>query len=394
MTLGARVGIENYQKYVKGFGYYEKTGIDLPGEGNSIFASQMTELDLAIYAFGQNFNVTPIQHITAISAVANGGNLLTPYVVEKITDHSGNVIYSHKNEVKRTTVSADVCKTISTMLEEGVSGDGGAKNAYVAGYKVAAKTGTSEKKERECPRCGYTAELKTVDGQNKFVCSVCKYTGEPDEFEVSEDYICSTVAYAPADDPQVAIIIIVDEPTKGVLYGSTVAAPYVSDALEKILPQLGITAEYSESELSKLKVSVGSYRSWSVDEAKEAVETKGLKCVVVGDGETVSAQKPSAGSYVEKNSGGTVYLYTDPNLVEKNVTVPDLTGLTAATANAKLIGLGLNIRVEGNKNHLTGTSAVVFSQSVAPGTLVAKGEVIKLTFIEIDADEAPSYRDD
>ena len=149
MTLGKRVGIENYQKYVKAFGYNEKTGIDLPGEGNSIFASEMTELDLVIYAFGQNFTVTPIQHISAISAVANGGTLVTPYVVEKISDTAGNVIYEHEVEVKRQVVSEEVCKTLAKMLEEGVSGDGGAKNAYVAGFRVAAKTGTSEKKERD-----------------------------------------------------------------------------------------------------------------------------------------------------------------------------------------------------------------------------------------------------
>ena len=154
MTLGKRVGIEKYQKYVNAFGYNEKTGIDLPGEGNSIFASEMTELDLAIYAFGQNFKVTPIQQITAISAVANGGELVTPYIVETVSDKSGNVVYRHETEIKRQVISESVCETLCTVLEEGVSGDGGAKNAYVAGYRVAAKTGTSEKKERECPRCG------------------------------------------------------------------------------------------------------------------------------------------------------------------------------------------------------------------------------------------------
>lgn len=356
MTLGGRIGIENYQDYAEAFGYYEKTGIDLPGEGNSIFNSQMSELDLAIYAFGQNFNVTPIQHITAISAVANGGTLYTPYLVEKITDNAGNIVYSHETEVKREVVSEDICKTISTILEEGVSGGGGAKNAYVAGYKVAAKTGTSEKKD----------------------------AGKEDM------YICSTVAYAPADDPQVAIIIIVDEPTKGVLYGSTVAAPYVSDALEKILPQLGVTAEYSDSELAKMAVKVGSYRTWSVNKAKSSIEASGLSCVVIGNGDTVSAQLPASGAYMEK-ADGTVYLYTDSSLVTKDVTVIDMTGWTAAKANAWIISQGLNIKIEGTKNYLTGTGAVVYKQSVAAGTKVAKGEVITLTFRYMDADEDPDY---
>ncbi|MBO7310422.1 MAG: PASTA domain-containing protein [Clostridia bacterium] len=359
MTLGGRIGIADYEDYVEAFGYREKTGVDLPGEANSIFIDQMSELDLAIYAFGQNFNVTPIQHIAAISSVANGGTLYTPYVVEKITDNSGNVIYSHELEVKRETVSEDVCKTISKILEEGVSGDGGAKNAYVAGYKVAAKTGTSEKKN----------------------------VGKEDM------YICSTVAYAPADDPQVAIIIIVDEPTEGTLYGSTVAAPYVGEALKNILPQLGITAEYTENELKKLSVRVGSYTSWSLDKAKQSIENAGLKYKVIGDGDKVVAQLPASGASIEK-ADGVVYLYTDKSLMSENenmVTIPDFTGMTAAQANARVINLGLNIKIEGTKNYTTGTGAVVYSQSIAAGTKVSKGQVITLNFRYMDPDEDPDY---
>ena len=205
-------------------------------------------------------------------------------------------------------------------------------------------------------------------------------------------YICSTVAYAPADDPQVAIIIMVDEPTKGVLYGSTVAAPYVSDALENIMPQLGITAEYSESELAKLSIKVGNYRNWSVSSAIEHITERGLDYEIVGNGDVVAAQKPSAGAAIEKKDGK-IYLYTDSSLVTKDVTVPDLVGDNPARANAILIGLGLNIKIEGSKNHLTGTSATVISQSVAPGTKVARGEVITLTFRHMDGDEEPNYRD-
>ena len=359
MTLGLRVGIDNFTQYVDTFGYYEKTGVDLPGEGNSIFISEMSELDLAIYAFGQNFNVTPIQHITAIASVANGGELLTPYVVEKVTDNSGNVVYSHETEVKRATVSEETCKTISTILEEGVSGDGGAKNAYVAGYRVAAKTGTSEKKD----------------------------AGK------EEMYICSTVAYAPADDPQIAIIIIVDEPTKGSLYGSTVAAPYVADALEKILPQMGVTAEYTDAELAKLAVRVGNYRTWSVDDAIDAIKEKGLSYEVVGNGDTVAAQRPASGEYVEKQNGK-VYLYTDSSLMTDDVTVPNLIGKTPSTANAMLIGVGLNIRVDGTKNHLTDNIAVAVEQSIPAGTKVAKGTVITVVFrYPEDEDYDAGYRD-
>lgn len=335
MTLGKLVGIDNFNKYVKAFGYLETTGIDLPGEASGIFTTKMTQLDLVIYAFGQNFNVSPIQQITAISAVANGGHLMTPYIVDKITDDEGNVIFQHETVAKRQVVSKEVCDKISVMLEAGVSGDGGAKNAGVKGYKIAAKTGTSEKKEMghdfvtvsnyktltvaeakkaieesglKCVVVGNAASTAVVSGQTPAASSrmvkeggtVTLYTTESTatvkvpqligktieeakillaeaglnfnikntgihskiitqsvtsgssvergsiiELTFPEGYVCSTVAYAPADDPEIAIIIIVDEPTKGSLYGSTVAAPYVSDALEKILPYLGYEPNFN-----------------------------------------------------------------------------------------------------------------------------------------------------
>ena len=319
----------------------------------------MTGLDLAIYAFGQNFNVTPIQQIMAVSAVANGGDLVTPYLVEKITDDSGNIIYSHNVEVKRQVISEDICKTIAQMLEEGVSGDGGAKNAYVAGYRVAAKTGTSEKKDA---------------GKEGM-------------------YICSTVAFAPADDPEIAIIIIVDEPTKGVLYGSSVAAPYVSAALKNIMPYLGVEAVYTEAELAKMAVKVGSYKNWSASAAKNSIEKNlGVKVTVVGElNGTVKDQLPASGSYIEKSSGNIV-LYVGNNTPEENITVPNLIGMTAVAANQELINLGLNIKIEGTNNYLSGSSARVYSQSVAAGTKVARGSVITLNFRYLDdIDDATDY---
>ncbi len=383
MTLGERIGIKSYQNYVEAFGYTEKTGIDLPGEGNSIFSTNMTELDLAIYAFGQNFTVTPMQQICAVASVANGGTLLTPYLVEIITDNAGNVIYSHKTEVKRTTVSRETCETISQILEEGVSGDGGAKNAYVAGYRVAAKTGTSEKKERECPKCGCTGvPKKNSDGDTYYICSVCKYEGGGDEFEVSDEYICSTVAYAPADDPQIAVIIIVDEPQGYGLYGSTVAAPYVRRVLENTMPYLGVEANYTEAELEKLSTKVGSYRGWSIEDAKQAIEDSGLRCTVIGTGDSVTAQMPKAGTKIEKATGNIV-LYADAE-VEENVTVPDLTGMLPATANQMLVNLGLNIKLEGSASYLSGTGYKAVAQSVPVGTKVAKGTVITVTFKKAD----------
>jgi stage V sporulation protein D (sporulation-specific penicillin-binding protein) len=379
MTLGERIGVERYQDYVEIFGYRDKTGIDLPGEGNSIFASQMTELDLAIYAFGQNFTVTPIQQITAVASVANGGELLSPYLVEKISDNAGNVIYAHETEQKRETISEDTCKIISQILEEGVSGDGGAKNAYVAGYRVAAKTGTSEKKERECPKCGSTGVPKTVgEDEIVYVCSICKFTADVDDFPVSEKYICSTVAYAPADDPQIAVLIMVDEPTRGSLYGSTVAAPYVRNVLKNSLPYLGVEARYTQEELEKMRIKVANYKNRSVEGAISSITDAGLRYKVIGEGEYVTSQLPEAGTYIEEASG-TIVLYasSSPN---NTVTVPDLNGMVAATANQALINLNLNVRIEGADSYLSGTGYKVISQSVKAGEKVAPGTVITLTF--------------
>lgn len=355
MTLGERVGVDKYTEYVKAFGYREKTGIDLPGEGSSIFTSEMSGLDLAIYAFGQNFNVTPIQQICAVAAVANGGKLVTPYLVDQITDNSGNIIYQHEVAVKRQVVSEETCKTVSKILEEGVSGNGGAKNAYVAGYRVAAKTGTSEKKNA---------------GKEGM-------------------YICSTVAYAPADDPEIAMIIIVDEPTQGVLYGSVVAAPYVAAALENIMPYLGVEARYTDAELAKKAVKVGSYANWSLASAQEAITKAGLTYRVVGSGDTVKRQTPASGTTIERTSGSIV-LYLGDAKPSDSVEVPDLMGKTAIYATQSLVNLGLNVRIVGSSSYLSGTGARVCAQSVAAGTMVPAGTVITITFYE-EGSEGADY---
>ncbi len=474
MTLGELVGIDTYKQYHKAFGYKEKTGIDLPGEGVGPFDLQ-TELDLAIYAFGQNFNVTPLQQIMAVSAVANNGTLMTPYLVEKITDKAGNVIYQHKAEVKRTVVSEEVCKTISEMLEEGVSGNGGAKNAYVAGYRVAAKTGTSEKKETGHSTVtlesyvGMTlAEAKTAleaaglrveiagDGNDdaqilsqnpqegtkmvkengivvlftkenaKASVKVPKLTGisldrakallkaaglnftiegtgiygtvkdqsvsqgiyavKGDVIKLTfpDAYVCSTVAYAPADDPEVAILIMVDDPQKG-MYGSTVAAPYVGAALKNILPYLGVEAIYTAEEEAKLATKVGSWRTWSVNKAIESITKMGLKYEIIGDvteGSIVKAQSPASGSYVQKDTGK-IILYVGDATPAETVQMPDLVGKNATYANARLMGLNLNVKIEGTR----GADAEVYAQSVEPGAMVKPGTVITLKFRSMVADD-------
>ena len=389
MKLGLRLGTNTFYNYLKAFGYLEKTGIDLPGEGGGVFAAQdaFTDLDLAIYAFGQNFNVTLIQQITAVSAVANGGYLVTPHFVSSITDQNGNVIKSFDNNVRRQVISESVSQTVAKILEEGVSGNGGAKNAYVAGYRLAAKTGTSEKKERECPLCGYTATPKTIDGVGMFVCSMCNYTGAPDEFAVSEKYVCSTVAFAPADDPQYAIIIMVDEPTKGTLYGSVVAAPYVANVMETILPYLGVEAVYTDKELEKMAIKIPNFVGYTVSAARNYCQRNGLQIEFVGaDDGIIRRQYPESGTVVEKDSAR-VLAYTDKQTEVITAKVPNVVGMTAAAANQVLIDAGLNIRIRGNKSYLSGTDNKVTYQSVPADNLVPIGTVVEIFFGEEDYDK-------
>ncbi|MBR2020578.1 MAG: PASTA domain-containing protein [Clostridia bacterium] len=382
MSVGLELGTSAFYSYLRSFGYFEKTGIDLPGEQTGVFATEsaFTELDLAIYSFGQNFNVTLIQQITAVSAVANGGYLVKPHLVSSITDENGTVIKSFDTAVRRQVVSSAVCKQVSEILEGGVSGNGGAKNAYVAGYRIAAKTGTSEKKERECPHCDSTGKPTVVDGVSKYVCTLCGYVGEVDEFAVSQDYVCSTVAYAPADNPQYAVIIIVDEPTQGVLYGSTVAAPYVGNVMKTILPYLGVEAVYTEKELEKLAVSVPDCLYVSASYAKSLCQERGLKVEIVGDENgVVYKQYPEKRTVIEKEAGR-VILYTERGAEPETVRVPDVKGMTALAANQTLINAGLNIRILGTSNYLSGNGATVIAQSLEAGSEVPRGSVVEVTF--------------
>lgn len=353
MTLGERLGISKFYEYFKSFGYLEKTGIDLPGEGNSVVKTKnsMTALDLAIYAFGQNFNITPIQHIMAISAAANGGYLLEPYLVEKVTDRDGNVTYEHQTQAKRQVISEEVCKTIAEILEDGVSGDGGAKNAYVAGYKIAAKTGTSEKKGTEI------------------------------RVENVKAYVCSCVAFAPADDPEIAVLMMVDEPSKGVLYGSVIAAPYVGAFLETVLPYIGVQRD----EALVNDVAVPNFEGMKLNDAKKAASELGYKVNVKGDGEYVTSQIPRAETVIDKNNK-IITFYTGNSREEKGIAVPELIGKSVYVANRLLADAGLNVSIVGTDNYLSGGGATVMEQSIPAGTLVSEGTAITIRIRYSDPD--------
>lgn len=354
MTIGMRLGGEKFYSYFKNFGYLEKTGIDLPGEENTTFwdEDEFGIVDLAVASFGQNFQISMINHLSAIAAVANDGYLMTPYIVEKMTDADGNVVYSHEPQVRRQVISASVSNTVSDILEEGVSGDGGAKNCYVPGYKIAAKTGTSEK------------------------------IGDED----SQARIGSCVAYAPADDPEIAILIVVDDPQVGSRFGSLVAAPYIANCLAQMLPYLGYEPEYTDEEKAELDVEVGEYRGRSPAVTRNMISKLGVEYEFIGEGDTVTAQVPSAGASISKENGK-VIIYLGDSAPQKDVQVPNVEGLTAAAANKLLANAGLNIKINGSQGHSLSGEAVVVSQSPAAGTTVEKGSVVTITVRFTDGED-------
>ena len=353
IMVSQSIGASKFYEYVKAFGYLEKTGIDLPSEGTSIFHTQsgLGITELATSSFGQRFKVTPLQQITAIAAVANGGYLVTPYVVDKIFDSNGNTVYSHTTEIKRQVISTQTAQTVSKILEEGVSGDGGAKNAAAEGYLVAAKTGTSEK-----------FDILDENGNSYLRIGSC-------------------IGYAPSDEAQIAVLIIVDEPTTA-KYGSIVAAPYVGNMMKSILPYLG---NENASDDKKQDLTVENYIGLSANEAKTKIEKQGMKVIVYGNGEKVLSQMPQCGSEINIATGS-IYLYTSDSK-EEYVTMPNLIGKTPSNANEEIISLGLNLKLLGVTNYAIGKGATVTNQSIAAGTRIKKGTVIELMLLYTDSED-------
>ena len=346
MQIAERIGAESFYNYIESFGYFKKSGIDLPSEAQTIFhkLENIGSTELATVSFGQRFKVSVINHLTAISAVANGGRLVTPYVVDKVIDSNGNVISSHVTETKTQVISRDVANAITEVLEEGVSGDGGAKNARVDGYKVAAKTGTSQK-----------FDVLDANG-NSYL------------------RIGSTVAFSVDENKGVAAIIVVDEQTTSVKYGSVVAAPYISNLFTKILPYL----EFESSE-ERVNVEVDSYVGLSVEEAKKRLSEQKLEYEIVGDGSTVLRQTPGSDDAIS-NSHAKIILYTSEDT--DYVSVPNLVGMTLEQAAKCALDSGLNIRISGS----LGAGAVI-SQSLPLGARVMRGSVITIETMITDFED-------
>ena len=340
INYGLRIGNEKFYEYMRSFGLMNPTGIDLGGEAVGVFAadSSFTQLDLACYAFGQNFTVTPLTLIAAQAACVNGGYLHTPYLVERITDSDGNVTYRHDSTPVRQVISEQTSATVRECLEYVVA-SGTGKNGQVAGYRIGGKTGTADK------------------GQ----------TG---------DVVVSFLCFAPADDPQVIMLITMDTPSRATgtyVSGGNMVAPTASTVMAEILPYLGIEPSYSAEELLGMDTTVPNVIGSTVEQAKEKLKERALSYKIVGDGDTITDQTPAGGAIIPGKS--TVLLYASAAKPTGKCVVPHLLGKTPSEANTAATAAGLLIRFSGTTG--SESSAIrVLSQSIDEGTEVDAGTVI------------------
>ena len=352
-NIGLKLGAKRFYDYMEAFGFFEKTGIDLYGESSSIWWSRDVFEDpnnhsqLASASFGQTFNITPIQLITAISAAVNGGYLMKPYVVEKMMDADGTVLASVSPTVVRQVISEETSRTVCDIIESVVSSPTGTgKNASVAGYSVGGKTGTSEK------------------------------VGQ-----ASDEYMVSFIGVAPMEDPEIAVLVVLDspDPNSGIyISGGGMVAPYVGNILADVLPYLGI--EESTGSVAA-NVMVPNVRGISLDEATEQMEARGLKVRVVGGGETITDQAPAGNMKIAADS--TVVLYAGAEKDRENVYVPDMVGKSYTAAKQYFEAYGLFVKTAGVAPSDSST-IVVQRQSVTPGERVSFGTVIEIGLIDND----------
>lgn len=340
INYGLRIGSEKFYEYMRSFGLMNTTGIDLGGEAVGVFAadSSFTQLDLACYAFGQNFTVTPLALIAAQAACVNGGYLHTPYLVERIADSDGNVTYRHDDTPVRQVISEQTSATVRECLEYVVA-SGTGKNGQVAGYRIGGKTGTADK------------------GQ----------TG---------DVVVSFLCFAPADDPQVIMLITMDTPSRATgtyVSGGNMVAPTASTVMAEILPYLGVEPSYSAEELLGMDTTVPNVIGMSVEEAKAKLKDRALSYKIVGDGETITDQTPAGGAIIPGKSS--VILYVGEEKSTDKCVVPHLIGKTPSEANTTATAAGLLIRFSGTTGSES-SSVRVLSQSIDEGTEVEAGTVI------------------
>lgn len=344
ITVGQKLGVHKYFKYFDGFGFTKKTGIDLPGEANPQFykEEQYGIVELSSASFGQTNSVTPIQMCAGLCAIANGGTLVKPYVVSEIKDKDGNSVSKTEPTELRQVISKETSKEVCEMMKSVVD-NGTGKNGYVAGYSVGGKTGTSTKLGESKP-------------------------GEKDK------YIVSFAAIAPTDNPEIAMLIICDEPNKD-LGGGAICAPIAAVVIEEAMNEFGIEPKYSDEESKKLSIKTPNVVDQYLESAESNLKNSGLRYKVVGNGKTVVKQSPAAENVIP--SGGVVVLYTETNGSSK-IKVPDFTGLTITQANQLAASQNLNIKISGNNN--SNAQVVAYKQSENIGNEVEIGTVITVTF--------------
>lgn len=344
ITIGQKLGVHNYFKYFDAFGFTQKTNIDLPGEASPQYykEDQYGIVELSSASFGQTNSLTPIQVCTGLCAIANGGKLLQPYLVSSIVDSNGKTVKKTQTKEIRQVISSDTSKKMRAMMKSVVD-NGTGKNGYVAGYSVGGKTGTSTK------------------------------LGESKEGE-GDKYIVSFAAIAPSDDPEIAMLIIVDEPNQD-LGGGALCAPIAAQVTQEAMNVLGIEPKYDEKEMKDLSKETPNVVGESLDDAKAALKENNLNYVVIGDESTVTRQCPSGADAI--HNGGTVYLYTDESEKE-TVNVPDFTGLTVTEAKDLASSSSLNIQIAGNS--MSSGTVVAYRQSEEKQAKLEKGTVITVTF--------------
>jgi stage V sporulation protein D (sporulation-specific penicillin-binding protein) len=344
ITIGQKMGKDIFYKYFEAFGFTEKTGIDLPGEvtpkaGVTYHTLEGLNLpELSSSSFGQTFQISPIQMITGISCIANGGKLMRPYVVAKVLDNEGNVVSETKPVVRRQVISEKTSKQVASIMEQVVS-HGTGKNAYVAGYRVAGKTGTSEK--------------LTHDGK----------------------YIASFSGFAPADNPRIAVLVAIDEP-EGEHGGGAIAAPVVGSIFEKSLVYLNVEAQYTDEELAKITKTAPSVVGKTLAAAKKDVSSAGFSIKVVGNGDTVVSQMPSPNASLPAD--GVIVVYTEQNGQSVTAKVPTLTGMSISEANRTAVNAGFNIKIIGATYNNREVHS--YRQSIEAGTEAEIGSVITVYF--------------
>ncbi len=346
VRIGQSIGARDFYRYLYSFGLVDYTDIDLSGEARSqVYGEDMSLVNLASCSYGQSNVYTPIQIVTAFSTVINGGYLVQPHLVKQITDSGGNIIENIEPQVKRQVISNDTSEKMRIILEQVVErGNGG--NAYVAGFRIGGKSGTGQK-------------LNTTE----------------------RVYVGSFCAFAPVDDPQICVYLMLDEPHSSTsIYGGMIAAPVVSSIFADILPYLGVDPSYTEEELAVTSVNTPYILQDSLTTAYSKMQVIGLKYNVVGDGTTVVGQYPPAGYSIPR--GSSVYIYTDVETEHISVTVPSVIGLSQSSAQLVLEASGLNIKVDGSQSD----DAVAASQSVSEGESVEAGTIISVTFLTTEHD--------